>query len=87
MAASSNTSAHRNLYRNNDNPSVVVEFLSTAEMRVGETRLTERSDIGHYSTPYTSLERAAVNCCPICNTAGRGSLSGANVVPDETETT
>jgi hypothetical protein len=40
MAASSNTSAHRNLYRNNDNPSVVVEFLSTAEMRVGETRWT-----------------------------------------------
>ena len=40
MAASSNTAAHRNLYRNNDNPAVVVEFLSTAEMRVGETRWT-----------------------------------------------
>jgi len=41
MAASSNPAAHhRNLYRNNDNPSVVVEFVSTAEMRVGETRWT-----------------------------------------------
>ncbi len=41
MAASSNTVGnHRNLYRNNDNPNVVVEFISTAEMRVGETRWT-----------------------------------------------
>jgi hypothetical protein len=40
MAASSKPTAHRNLYRNNDNRSVVVEFVSTAEMRVGETRWT-----------------------------------------------
>lgn len=40
MAASSKPAAHRNLYRNNDNPNVVVEFVSSAEMRVGETRWT-----------------------------------------------
>jgi hypothetical protein len=39
MAASSKP-AHRPRYVNNDNRSVVVEFVSTAEMRVGETRWT-----------------------------------------------
>ena len=36
---------------------------------------------------YCSLERAAVNCFPICKTAGRGSDSTANVSPDDTDTT
>ena len=50
-------------------------------------RFAEEKVVNCIFSFHWSLRRAAFNCFPICNTAGRGSSSLASVVPDDNDTT